>query len=76
MTRVQELAAEASTLEPGEIEELIAELLSKIPEPEISDEWWEELHLRSERLRSGETKGIPWADVREKMFAKANGIRH
>ena len=76
MTRVQELAAQAASLDPGEIEELIAELLQHIPDPEISDELWDEIHRRSERLRSGETKGIPWAEVRAKMFAKANGVQH
>ena len=75
MTPVQELAAEASLLEPDELEELIDVLSERLEEFEPAQEWIDEALRRSERLRTGESKGVPWSEVRARMFARVDGLQ-
>lgn len=50
--------------------EVAAELLASLdgePEPDAEAAWAAEIERRIQRIRSGQAKGRPWAEVRERL---------
>lgn len=60
----------AKKLSTTERAELAAELLASLdgePEEAVEAAWAAEIQRRVERVRSGEAKGRPWSEVRERL---------
>jgi putative addiction module component (TIGR02574 family) len=60
----------ALRLTTAERAELAAELLASLdgePEDDVEAAWVAEIQRRVERIRSGEAKGRPWSEVRERL---------
>lgn len=60
----------AKRLSTAERAELAAALLASLdgePEDDVEAAWAAEIQLRVERMRSGEAKGRPWTEVRERL---------
>lgn len=68
MTRLAEdILQDALALPLGQRAELAAELLASLdgePEEAVETAWAAEIASRVERIRRGEAKGRPWAEVR------------
>lgn len=73
---VQELLEAALALDPAELEELLSGIAGRFADPPISPAWLEAARQRSAEFSSGAVQGVPWADVRERMFKKVNGAGH
>jgi len=64
------LLNKALRLTTAERAELAAELLASLdgePENEVEAAWAVEIERRVERVRSGQAKGRPWSEVRERL---------
>ena len=60
----------ALRLTTAERAELAAELLASLdgePEDDVEAAWAAEIQRRVERLKSGQAKGRPWSEVRERL---------
>ena len=60
----------ALRLTTAERAELAAELLASLdgePEDDVEAAWAAEIERRVERIRSGQAKGRPWSEVRERL---------
>jgi putative addiction module component (TIGR02574 family) len=60
----------AKQLSTSERAELAAALLASLdgePEEDVEAAWAAEIQRRAERVRSGEAKGRPWTEVRERL---------
>jgi hypothetical protein len=73
MSKVEALLELALDLEPTELEELLSRLAGQLADPPISQAWLDVARERSRRLATGESVGIPWQEVRERMYRRANG---
>jgi hypothetical protein len=73
VSRVQEIYQQALELDNAEFEELFDLLSERFAAPEISEAWLQVARERSAALRDGRSVGIPWAEVRERMFRRAKG---
>jgi putative addiction module component (TIGR02574 family) len=76
-TRFQQVFDKAMALSPDERVELAHLLLGTIDEPDA--DWWATIEPEVERrlaaIRSGESKTIPWAEVRRRMAERLDGKR-
>ena len=66
----EKLLNEALTLPTDERAELAAELIASLDGPRDADlesAWAAEIERRAAKVLSGESKGIPWADVRRRI---------
>jgi putative addiction module component (TIGR02574 family) len=65
-----DLLNNALRLTTAERAELAAELLASLdgePEDDVEAAWAAEIPRRVERVRSGQAKGRPWSEVRERL---------
>lgn len=63
----------ALELPPDERAELASKLLDSLEsnvEPHLSDAWELEIRTRVQRVLSGDAKGSPWAEVRERILLR------
>ena len=72
--RAQALLREALTLAAEERADMAAELLASLDDPEtdLSDVeavWAAEIEKRARRVMAGESRGVPWEDVRRRAEA-------
>ncbi len=61
---------EALQLSVSQRAEVAAELLASLdgePESDVESAWAEEIERRIQRIRAGQAKGRPWAEVRERF---------
>ncbi|MBI4524479.1 MAG: addiction module protein [Deltaproteobacteria bacterium] len=68
--RTDDILNSAIRLSTAERAELAAELLASLdgePENDVEAAWAAEIERRAQRVRSGEAKGRPWAEVRERL---------
>lgn len=71
--RVQKLLDEVKQLTPEEQDELFSELVARLDgpaDPDAEEAWAVEIQRRLARARSGESKGIPWEQVKAELEAK------
>jgi putative addiction module component (TIGR02574 family) len=60
----------AMALPPDERAALAHELLASLDaeqDPAVDEAWAAEITRRAERFRAGESKGIPWEDVKARL---------
>jgi putative addiction module component (TIGR02574 family) len=65
-----ELLHDALELTPDDRAELASELLASLdgpPDPDAPGAWIGEVRRRVDRVLAGETTGVPWPEVREKL---------
>ena len=64
--KTEALLSEALKLPDDELDELFAGLVGRLArwDPDIEAAWIEEAEHRWQRLRSGATDTVPWAEVR------------
>jgi len=63
----------ALALSPDEREVIAVELLASLDgerDPGVDEAWAAEIKRRAERLLAGESKGIPWEEVRARLFER------
>ena len=60
-------AMQLSTTERAELASALLASLDGEPEDAVEAAWAAEIQRRVERVRSGEAKGRPWAEVRERL---------
>jgi putative addiction module component (TIGR02574 family) len=71
-SRAQELLREALALSLNERADVAAELLASLDDAaaehpaDVEAAWAEEIERRARRAMAGESKGIPWEDVRRR----------
>jgi len=69
-SRAQAVLRDALTLALDERDDLAAELLASLDEDSpadpaaVEEAWAKEIERRARRVLSGESRGIPWEDVR------------
>ena len=64
---------EALELPADERAELAAKLLDSLEpsaEPHLSEAWEREIRTRVQRVLSGDAKGSPWSEVRERILRR------
>ena len=75
MTNVDRILSEMQQLNDQERNLLTDRLLELVPDerniaPMIDEAWRAEVRRRCEKIESGETKLIPWEEVRADLFSK------
>lgn len=64
------LLKEALALPDAERAELAAELMASFdgpPDPDVEAAWATEIERRAAKVLSGESQGVPWDEVRERI---------
>ena len=64
------LLKEALALPDAERAELAAELMASFdgpPDPDVEAAWAAEIERRAAKVLSGESQGVPWDEVRERI---------
>ena len=64
------LLKEALALPDAERAELAAELMASFdgpPDPDVEPAWAAEIERRAAKVLSGESQGVPWDEVRERI---------
>ena len=69
MTNAQRVYSEIQNLSEEERDEL-DRLLVYVPDPEIEASWLKEAERRFDAHDAGQMKSVPWAEARERIFAK------
>lgn len=70
MAQIDRLFEEALGLTPSERSELADRLLSSLESSDVDTAWKAVARDRLARLKSGETRGIPWEQTRARLFAR------
>ena len=60
-------ARQLSTTERAELAAALLASLDGEPEEAVETAWLAEIQRRIERVRSGDAKGRPWSEVRERL---------
>lgn len=69
----ERVLAEALALPAGERLQIAAELLASVDEPVSSTDdeaWLTEMRARAERSHRGESRALPWEDVKRDVLAR------
>lgn len=72
---LQKILSEALKLTDDQKAELASELHESIERPfrkEVEESWAREIERRLAAMESGEVKGIPWSEVRRRVFGKSD----
>jgi putative addiction module component (TIGR02574 family) len=70
MKTARKILDEALELSPEERADLAYELISSLdgpPDPDAEEAWAKEIERRARRYLAGESPGIPWEDVLERL---------
>lgn len=73
MTAARKLLEEALTLPSHDRARVAAALIASLDEGEDADAeqaWAAEIEKRAHRVLDGQSKGVPWEDVRERLLAR------
>lgn len=69
----KKLLDDALVLPPDDRARLASALIASLDESRdapVDSEWVEELELRAERVRAGDSEGSPWTEVRARLLAR------